>query len=175
MDILPLLSGAPIHPSIHSSIHLSPPLTPHPPCTPCLDSSTTQGPRKQGPWPPLPAQKWIISLFTPVSAQNPCCMLLCWKKKKISKWGSGGWEGGDIAPPARLHLRMRAVKLDSNCINGGLCLPVGFFILSLYVHFTRFKGRKEEGRKAAHWGFAGWLLLWAAITAAPRYTESVYK
>lgn len=133
-----------IHPSVHSTIHLSPPLSPRPPCTPCLDSSTTQDPRQQGSWPPLPAQKWIISLFTPVSAQNPCCTLLRWRKKKknISK-------GGNSAPPARLHLRTWAVKLDSNCINGGLCLPVGFFILSLSVHFTHFKGRKEEGKKSS--------------------------
>lgn len=65
------------------------------------------------------------------------------------------FQGGvTAAPPARLHLRTRAVKLDSNCINGGLCLPVGFFILSLSLslsaHFTRFKGRKEEeGKKSS--------------------------
>ena len=46
--------------------------------------------------------------------------------------------GVTAAPPARLHLRTRAVKLDSNCINGGLCLPVGFFILSLSLSLCAF-------------------------------------
>ena len=122
-NISALMINAPIRLPIYPSIHPSPPPTLHPPGTPCLDSSTTQGPRQRGPRPPLPAQKWIILLFTPVSAQKPCCTLLCWKKKFP--------RGVTAAPPARLHLRTRAVKLDSNCINGGLCLPVGFFILSL--------------------------------------------
>ena len=143
-NISALMINAPIRLPIYPSIHPSPPPTLHPPGTPSLDYSTNQGPPQRGPRPPLPAQKWIILLLTPVSAKTPCCTLLCWKKK-IPR-------GVTAAPPARLHLRTRAVKLDSNCINGGLCLPVGFFILSLSLsaHFTRFKGRKEEeGKKSS--------------------------
>lgn len=57
--------------------------------------------------------------------------------------------GGGSAPQAKLHLRTQVVKLDSNCINCGLCLQVGFFIRALSLHFTHFKRRKEEGEKGS--------------------------
>lgn len=87
-NVSALMINAPIRLPIYPSVHPSPPPTLHPPGTPCLDSSTTQGPRQRGPWPPLPAQKWIILPFTPVSAQKPCCTLL--RRKKFPRGGNGG-------------------------------------------------------------------------------------
>lgn len=42
------------------------------------------------------------------------------------------------APPARLHLRIQVVKLASNCINRGLCLPVAFMAPLSHCTFYTF-------------------------------------
>lgn len=59
----------------------------------------------------------------------------------------GGSSGGgdDGSPPAQLHLRTPAVKLDSNCINGRYAFQWDFYNLSLSVDFTDFKGQKAGG------------------------------
>lgn len=123
-NILPFMISASIYPSIHPSLTSS-----HSPPTPHTQSGFLYHP---GPTAvrllafSASAEMNYIAFHT-CFCSKPFCRLLCWKKKKrknISK-------GGNSAPPARLHLRTRAVKLDSNCINGGLCLPVGFFIFSL--------------------------------------------
>lgn len=147
----------------------STPLTRLPSCTPSLDYSTTQGPRQQGSWPPLPAQKWIISLFTPVSAQTPTARCCVEGKKAFPR------RGGAALPKLSYICVRKWLNWTLIVLTADYAFKLDFlYALSLCIlHILR--GERRRGRKAAHWGFAGWLLLWAAIMAAPRYTASVYK